>query len=149
MSTRTKSHRLWRTVEKYVLNPQVRLGMRFAAVPSSLALLETKGRRTGLLRQTPVGNGLNGETFWLVSEHGTHSGYVHNLTANPRVRLKAEGQWRTGTAHLLPEDDAWVRRRRIDATNGRSGRIDGWFFRRSATTSMTIRIDLDPPAPTP
>jgi hypothetical protein len=35
-----------------------------------------------------VGNGLDGDVFWLVSEHGRQGGYVKNLIANPRVRVK-------------------------------------------------------------
>jgi EmrB/QacA subfamily drug resistance transporter len=34
---------------------------------SAFALPETTGRRTGLARRTPVGNGLDGDTFWLVA----------------------------------------------------------------------------------
>jgi F420H(2)-dependent quinone reductase len=31
------------------------------------------GRRTGLARHIPVGNGLDGDTFWLVAAHGTQA----------------------------------------------------------------------------
>jgi hypothetical protein len=30
-------------------------------------------RRTGLARHIPVGNGLDGDTFWLVAAHGTQA----------------------------------------------------------------------------
>jgi hypothetical protein len=39
-------------------------------VPPGYALLETVGRGSGLPRQTPVGDGLIGDTFWIVAEHG-------------------------------------------------------------------------------
>lgn len=137
---RTVSH----YVEKYLVNPQMRLALRLGLAPGNFALLETTGRRTGTLRQTPVGNGLDGDTFWLVAEHGRRCGYVHNLTANPRVRVRVHGVWRTGTAHLLPDDDGLARRRRIVAMHGMSGQIDGWIFEKTATLPLTIRIDLDP-----
>jgi F420H(2)-dependent quinone reductase len=33
-------------------------------------MLETIGRRSGQLRRTPIGDGLIGDTFWIVAEHG-------------------------------------------------------------------------------
>ncbi len=47
---------------------------------------------------------------WLVAEHGMKAGYVRNIAANPRVRLKLRhglrARWHTGTAQVLPDDDA-------------------------------------------
>jgi deazaflavin-dependent oxidoreductase (nitroreductase family) len=137
---------LARMFEKYFANPQLRFGLRRGLAPPNFALLETTGRRTGLARQTPVGGGLDGDTFWLVSEHGRRSNYVQNLIADPRVRVKTQGRWHVGRATLLPGDDAWRRRRGLDQTHGVSGRIDGAIFRAAATEPLTIRIDLDPNA---
>jgi len=134
---------LRRWVEKYISNPGMRLSLRAGVAPSAFALLETTGRRTGRRRVTPVGNGLDGRTFWLVSEHGEASVYVKNLIANPVVRVKAGSRWYRGTATLIPSDDPWARRAGIDRTHGRMGRFDGAVFRASATTPRTIRIDLD------
>lgn len=138
--------RLWRAFEKYVANPQLRFGLRRGLAPANFALLETTGRRSGLTRQTPVGGALDGDTFWFVSEHGRRSDYVQNLIAHPRVRVKTRGRWHVGRATLVPDDDALARRRRLDQTHGVSGRIDGMFFRASATDLLTIRIDLEPDA---
>jgi hypothetical protein len=49
--------------------------------PHALAMLETIGHHTGVPRHTPVGNGLAGDTFWLVAAHGTQADYVRNLQA--------------------------------------------------------------------
>jgi RNA polymerase sigma-70 factor (ECF subfamily) len=68
-----------RFVERYLLNPQMRLGLALGLAPRAFALLETTCRRTGKPRRTPVGNGLLGDTFWLVSEHGGTAGYVRNI----------------------------------------------------------------------
>src|SRR5258708_20095617 len=74
-----------------------------------MTLLETKGRKTGKPRRTPVGDGRIGNQFWLVAEHGMKAGYVRNIERDPHVRLKLrEGfrtRWHTGTAHPLPDDD--------------------------------------------
>jgi hypothetical protein len=56
-----------------VLNPQMRLSLRLGTAPRAFAL-QTVGRRSGEPHRTPVGNGLIGDTFWLVSEHGIRAG---------------------------------------------------------------------------
>src|SRR5437763_804384 len=88
-----------------LLNPVVVRLLEAGLVPRGWALLETIGRRSGEPRRVPVGDGLRGERFWIVAEHGRHSDYVRNLEADPRVRVKARGRWRTGTAHVLPDED--------------------------------------------
>lgn len=131
-----------RLVEKYVTNPAMRLALRAGLAPRTFALLETTGNKTGRRRLTPVGNGLDGDTFWLVSELGLASGYARNLQVNPRVRVKVGRRWIAGRATVVEDDDAWARREQIDARNGVLGRLDGTIFRASATTPVTIRIDL-------
>lgn len=139
-----------RFVERYVLNPQMRLGLALGLAPHAFCLLETTGRRSGKRRRTPVGNGLIGTTFWLVSEHGSRAGYVRNIEANPRVRVKVGRTWLQGTAHILPDDDPFARVDRVASQLGRMRRLDAVIFRffvsRLGTRPLTVRIDLDPPA---
>jgi len=108
--------------------------------PPNYALLETTGRKTGKPRRTPVGNGLvkGTNTFWLVSEYGTRASYVRNLLANPRVRVKIGRRWRSGTAHLMPGDDAHERQRQMNRFNAAAVRFFG-----TERDLLTIRIDLD------
>jgi deazaflavin-dependent oxidoreductase (nitroreductase family) len=101
------------------------------------ALLETTGRKSGLPRRVPVGNGLRGDTFWIVSEHGHAADYVRNIQADPRVRVKTGRQWREGTAHVLEKDDPHARMRMLRRpSNDVAVRLMG-------TDLLTIRIDLD------
>lgn len=117
-----------------IINPVMRhLAGRFPGQ----ALLETTGRRTGRARRTPVGGRVRNGSFWMVSNHGTGSDYVRNLEAEPRVRVRLGSRWRTGTAHLLPDDDPRARLRALPAFNS-------FMVRRFATDPLTIRIDLDP-----
>jgi len=134
---------LQRALEKYLINPLVRLGLRLGIAPRAFALLETTGRRSGLPRRTPVGNGLDGNVFWIVSEHGLRCDYVKNLVAHPWVKIKLRRSWHAGTATLVTDDDALARRRRIDERNGLVGRLDGVVFRASASQPVTIRVDLE------
>jgi deazaflavin-dependent oxidoreductase (nitroreductase family) len=129
-----------RTFQKYVLNPPVRALFALGLVPPTHVLLETTGRRTGKPRQNPVGNGLDGDTLWIVAEHGRRASYVRNIEADPRVRVKIGRRWRTGTATVLPDDDPRARLDRI----GR--RVNGAMVRAVGTDLLTIRVDLDPQA---
>jgi deazaflavin-dependent oxidoreductase (nitroreductase family) len=116
-----------------VVNPIV---SRVAGYVPWWALLETTGRKSGLPRRNPVGNGLHGNTFWIVAEHGRGAGYVRNIQADPRVRLRVNRRWRTGTAHLLFDDDPRERQRQLSKFNTAVVRIMG-------TDLLTVRIDLD------
>lgn len=96
----------WMTRLEWVNNRLTRWALRRGLAPRAYALLETTGRRAGLPRQTPVGNGLNGQTFWLIAAHGQQADYVRNIAADARVRIKVGGRWRQGVAVPLPDDDA-------------------------------------------
>ena len=130
--------------QKFFLNPLVRLAFAAGLPPTGDALLETTGRRTGRRRLTPVCDGLDGDTFWIVSQHGRSSGYVKNLAADPRVRVRVnEGSgnaWLTGRARILDDDDARERWRIIGATN-LARRACVVASAAMATNMLTIRID--------
>lgn len=98
--------------------------------------LETTGRKSGKPRRTAVGGRLVGNQFWMVSEHGEHSDYVRNIKANPAVRVRIGGQWRSGTAHLLPDDDPLQRL-------GNLPRLNSAVVRLMGSDLLTIRVDLD------
>jgi deazaflavin-dependent oxidoreductase (nitroreductase family) len=136
---RTRKYRLITTLER-INNRLTRFGLRVGLAPRAFALLETTGRRTGLPRHTPVGNGLGpaGDVFWLFAVHGTQADYVRNIRQDPRVRVKISGRWRDGTAVLLPDDDAVARSRSMPY------QWDASIGRLMATLPMTIRVDLSP-----
>ncbi|MGQ0716357.1 MAG: nitroreductase/quinone reductase family protein [Pseudonocardiales bacterium] len=123
---------------KYLANPIVTAAVALRLAPPSYAILETIGRKSGQPRQTPVGHRLDGNTFWLVAEHGNRANYVRNIQANPRVRVKVRGTWRSGTAHTLPHDDSRERLRKIGL------RFNGAVVQTMGTDLLTVRIDLDP-----
>ena len=139
-----RSRRVQTWAEKHLFNPSTRFWVRQGLAPRCYVLVETTGRQTGLLRQTPVAGSLDGDTYWLVAEHGAASAYVKNLAAHPRVRVRMRREWRSGTATCLPEDDALARRAWIDGRNGLTGRFDGVWFRAFSSAPMTVRVDLDP-----
>jgi deazaflavin-dependent oxidoreductase (nitroreductase family) len=100
------------------------------------AVIETTGRNSGKPRQVPVGGRLRGNTFWVVAGDRGRSQYVKNVKADPRVRVRVHGRWRTGTAHVLAEDDPRRRLRRLNPLNS-------LFVRIAGKDLVTIRIDLE------
>ena len=137
---RSRKYRVVTAMER-ASNRMTRSALRAGFAPRAFALLETTGRRTGQLRHTPVGNGLDGEVFWLVAAHGTQADYVRNLQSEPRVRVKVGGAWRSGTATVLPDDDPAARSRKLPY------QWDAAMGRLMASAPLTIRIDLDPTGP--
>ena len=119
-----------------VVNPLVRRLLEWGVPGTGTALLETTGRRSGLPRRIPVGNGLRGDTFWIVTEHGWGADYVHNIAADPHVRVKVGRRWYTGTAHILTDEDPDERMRALRR------RVNDRLVRLVGTEHLVIRIDL-------
>lgn len=123
------------TFQRWILNPVTKL---FAGVlPGGPILLETTGRRSGKPRRTPVGAHRDGETLWVIAEHGQRANYVRNIEADPKIRVRMSREWRTGTAEVLHEDDP---RKRLRATP------NDLMVRLVGTDLKTVRIRLDPPS---
>jgi deazaflavin-dependent oxidoreductase (nitroreductase family) len=119
------------------VNPVVRPLIERGLFPRTHALLETTGRKSGQPRRVPIGNGLRGDQFWIVTEHGYGSDYVKNIQKNARVRVKVGRRWRSGTAHLMPDDDAQARLRMLRRP------VNDALVRAVGTEHLTVRIDLD------
>jgi deazaflavin-dependent oxidoreductase (nitroreductase family) len=134
---KTTKRRLSKLATVRVVNPVVRTALERARLPG-WALLETTGRRSGLPRRVPVGDGLRADTFWIVAEHGHAADYVKNIAHDPRVRVKARGRWREGTAEVLDGDDPRARLRMLRRP------VNDTMLRLAASEPLTIRVDLDP-----
>jgi len=126
-----------RFVTNRMLNPITRPLLQRGWWPRTQALIETTGRVSGLPRRVPVGNGLRGDSFWVVTEHGYGADYVKNIQHDPRVRVKVGRTWHNGTAHVLAEDDALQRLRWL----GRP--VNDSLLLLIGTQQLTLRIDLD------
>jgi len=133
---RLAPRRVVRGYQKFVGNPLLRPS---AGIMPGWAVIETVGRRTGLPRQVPVGGRLHGDSYWLVAGDARQSAYVRNIEVEPRVRVRVHGRWRSGTAHLLPGDNARRRLLRLNPVNS----LFVWIANRGAGL-LTIRVDLEP-----
>ncbi|GFG83885.1 nitroreductase [Mycolicibacter algericus] len=114
--------------QRHVANPITR------RLPTQV-LLETTGRVSGQRRRTPIGGRRDGAQFWLVSEHGQTANYIRNIKADNAVRVRIRGRWHSGTAHLLPDDDARARLATLP-------RFNSTLVRAFGTDLLTVRIDL-------
>jgi deazaflavin-dependent oxidoreductase (nitroreductase family) len=126
--------RLTTWLQVRLINP--RRMLRAGNPGDTCALLETAGRRSGERRRVPVGYALDGNVLWIVAHHGRAAAYVQNLIADPQVKVKVEGSWRTGTAQLAPDDEPIRRLESLDPGVARAARQLG-------TSLLTIRVDLD------
>ena len=122
---------------KYLLNPVVKGAVRAGIPLPGIAILETRGRKSGQPRRTPVGKAIEGNTLWVVAEHGRKAAWVRNIEADPRVRVRLGRRWRTATARPLPDDDPRERQRRMP------NKANSAIVRVMQTGMLTVRIDLD------
>jgi deazaflavin-dependent oxidoreductase (nitroreductase family) len=130
-------------IGRYTANPLMRGMFRLGITPPGMALVETIGRRTGAVRQTPViAYTPDGQTLWLIAQHGEHAGWVRNFLASPSVRVRLGRHWRTGTAELLPDDDV---KARIDtfSSNAVGRAVTSATFRALESQPVTVRIQLE------
>jgi deazaflavin-dependent oxidoreductase (nitroreductase family) len=141
ISAETKRRRTT-ALGKWLVNPPVRAALRIGIPLPGTALLETVGRRSGQPRRTPVTDGLEGDVFWIVAEHGRQAAYVKNLIANPRVRIRVGGRWRTGTAELAAEEDPQARL--LELRGRPATRLNAHAIKLMGTELAVIRVQLDP-----
>lgn len=128
-------HRMLRQFQRRLGNP---FGARVMRWIPGWAVVETTGRRSGLPRRVPVGGRQIGGCFWLVVADPERASYVRNIDANPRVRVQVRGRWSSGTAYLLPGDNARRRMLRLNPLNG-------LYLMVAGREHLTIRVDLDRP----
>lgn len=122
-----RHHVFWR-----IVNPMTR---PFAGFAPWWVLLETRGRKTGKPRTTPLARGpVEGSVVWLNSVHGRRASWVRNLEATPDVRIKLTGRWHEGRATVHPFDEEIDRRFNAYARSGpRTLGID----------PVLVRVELD------
>jgi deazaflavin-dependent oxidoreductase (nitroreductase family) len=137
MDRRALKRRASKFASVRLLNPLMRRALEAGLVPRGWALLETTGRKSGQPRRVPVGDGLRGQQFWIVAEHGRSADYVRNIERDPRVRVNVRRRWRSGTAHVLPDDDPRARLRWLKRPLNDAG------LRAMASEMLVIRIDLE------
>ena len=125
--------------------------------PKGFGVLTTVGRKTGQPRRTCVRAVRVGSTAYLAAIRGPAAGWLRNLLAQPKVRLRIRGGTYSGQARELPPGELEVAQEAYCATLHPLDRIEyvlhmpgfptrerirklhqHWF-----TTGVPVAIDLD------
>jgi deazaflavin-dependent oxidoreductase (nitroreductase family) len=118
-----------------VFNPAVK-ALRTLGVRTAMATeLETIGRKTGQARRVPVSAQFDDNGAWLISQHGTRSGWGSNIGGNPNIRLRQGNQWRAGVATFRPDDNVVARGRKF-------GRLGAKMVKALETTPVSVRVEF-------
>lgn len=124
-----------RQLGRVFMNPVVAALDRVGIRSSLVVELETVGRKSGEPRRVPLAGRADDKGVWVISQHGRRAGWAYNIDANPRVRVKVNNRWRTGTATFEPDDDVRARARSF----GGSGKLS------KSATALTMRaMESDP-----
>jgi deazaflavin-dependent oxidoreductase (nitroreductase family) len=132
-----------RQLGRMVMNPVVaaldRVGVRSALVVD----LETVGRKSGEPRRVPLAGRADNDGVWVISQHGRRAGWAHNIAANPRVRVRVNNQWRSGTATFEPADDVRARARSFGGNGKLSQSATALTMRAMESDPISVRIAFD------
>jgi deazaflavin-dependent oxidoreductase (nitroreductase family) len=125
-----------RLLQRWILNPPLRALAHLGLLPGHI-VLETRGRRTGRTRHTVVGATQGTPTvLWIIAEHGHTAGYLHNIAANPHIRVRVRRRWHNATAHIDTNDDTNARVNTLPASRAKN-------LRRFSTSLLSLRADLE------
>ena len=92
-----------RTLNRLV-EPMVRAGIGSPRIaPSGFIVLETRGRKTGRLRRSPLAATRIGSHVLIGTFRGNRSQWIRNLAAQPRIRFWLGGKPRDARAFVMHE----------------------------------------------
>jgi deazaflavin-dependent oxidoreductase (nitroreductase family) len=124
-----------RAAGRYLMNPTVKVLSRLGLRTALATELETVGRKTGQVRRVPVSAQFDNQGAWVISQHGTRSGWGKNLVENPNIRVRRGNKWHAGVATFRPDDDVVARGRKF-------GRLGAKVVKALETTPVSVRIDF-------
>jgi hypothetical protein len=68
------------------------------------------------------------------------AGWAHNITANPKVRVRVNNEWRSGTAAFVADDDVVARARSFGGKNKLSQSATAIGMRALQSDPISVRI---------
>lgn len=147
-------------VNRWLVRPMLRSPFgRFVGNPVTghLLLLRTRGRRTGLAREVPLGYVILDGSVYSVAGYGVGTPWYRNLLDNPTVQVVLPGRTMRGIAEPVTDDAEWLRAyRALIGSFGLVGRLVDGDPRRLDDAELlathrslpVVRIrSLDPPGP--
>ena len=129
-----------RQVGRTIVNPLVTALDRIGIRASSTVELETTGAKTGQPRRVPLTGRADDTGVWVISQHGKRAGWAHNITADPKVRVRVDNVWRSGTAEFMPDDDVAARARSFGGKSKLSQSATALGMRALQSDPISVRI---------
>jgi deazaflavin-dependent oxidoreductase (nitroreductase family) len=105
-------HDGFNTMNKYVGVPALRAGLgRYMSNPLTgyLMILQTRGRKSGELREAPLGYTIVGEHVYCAAGFGRRSHWFQNVLADGRVQVILPGRAFAGVAEEVADVDERIR----------------------------------------
>lgn len=97
---------------RYLALPLLRAGLgplMSTPLTGSLMILRTRGRKTGLLRETPLGYAILDGSVWCCAGFGAQTHWYRNILADPGVEVVlANGSAFAGTAEVVTDPTAFA-----------------------------------------
>jgi deazaflavin-dependent oxidoreductase (nitroreductase family) len=91
----------------------------------------------------PLAGRTDGNGLWVISQHGRRAGWAYNIAANPKVRVRVNNQWRSGTATFEPGDDVRARARSFGGASKLSQSATAMTMRAMESDPISVRIAFD------
>jgi deazaflavin-dependent oxidoreductase (nitroreductase family) len=93
--------RAFRILNRYLMTPMTRAGLGAwlsTPVGGAIVLLRIRGRKTGIVRETPLNYLIAEGSLWVIAGFGPRTEWYRNLVADPAVEAVLPGRVVTGTA---------------------------------------------------
>lgn len=132
-----------RQMGRMFMNPVVAALDRVGIRSSLVVDLETTGRKSGEPRRVPLTGRADETGVWVISQHGRRAGWAHNISADPRVRVRINNQWRSGTATFVPDDDVRARARSFGGNGKLSQSATALTMRAMESDPISVHITFD------
>jgi len=114
----------FRVLNRYVAGPMIRVGagpLLCTPVSGSILMLRTVGRKSGLVREAPLGYAVVDGRVAMIAGYGRDAHWFRNALANPTVEIALPGAVFAGTAEELT--DRVVRREAFRAVMAALGTV--------------------------
>lgn len=105
-------HAAFNSANKYVGVPALKMGMgRYISNPLTgyLMILRTRGRKSGEMRDAPLGYTIVGEYVYCIAGFGRRAHWFQNVLADPNVEVILPGRAFGGVASEVTDDDERIR----------------------------------------
>jgi deazaflavin-dependent oxidoreductase (nitroreductase family) len=101
----------FRIANRFLAVPLLRAGLGpFLATPltGSLMVLRTRGRRSGRVRDVPLGYVIRNGSVYFCAGFGRPTHWLHNIEADPNVEVLLPGGAFAGVAEEVTDRDEWA-----------------------------------------